>query len=299
MRSLPIILLVLAVAGCGGSSSSTQDVSLDSQYRAALKITDATLQVTELLRVAGKQRAAGDVQGLDTSLATAANAASRISDAKGRAMALNRVALTMARMERPAKAKDMLKQVRKAADEIPDAESKIAALSTMCRTYGEFLGEKDIATGYLNICDETVATIEEPAGRILAQLDVAYVRHTIGDTQTATEKVDQILEASRNLEDKRKRADRLADAAAVLAKMTKAEEAKAVFKEAQQAASEIDDSLSQAYAYLHLSGKLSDCGEKAAARKVLAIAEQTADKVGDQSMKLPLMEKIYAAKRTT
>lgn len=90
----------------------------------------------------------------------------------------------------------------------------------------------------------------------------------------------------------------MADAAAILAKMQKADEAQAVFKEALQAAGEIADSLSQAYSYRHLSEKLNKAGKKAAARNVLEIAEQSADKVGDQSMELHVMEKIYAARRT-
>lgn len=78
----------------------------------------------------------------------------------------------------------------------------------MCRTYGEYLQDKDIATGYLDICGEEITKIAEPAGRILARLDIAYVYHAIGETETGAAKLNEAIDAARGLEDQRKQAGR-------------------------------------------------------------------------------------------
>ena len=109
--------------------------------------------------------------------------------------------------------------------------------------------------------------------------------------------LDQSLEAARALEDTRKRADSMTNTAAYLAKMKKTDESKAAFAEAQKEAEKIEDSLSQAYALVHLGEKLNESNLKGSARKILEQAEEAADKVKDQSMRGPLMEKIYAARK--
>ncbi|MCH5378313.1 MAG: hypothetical protein JJ992_30520 [Planctomycetes bacterium] len=59
------------------------------------------------------------------------------------------------------------------------------------------------------------------------------------------------------------------------------------------------DPLSQAYSYVHLSTALIESDRKGEAQKVLELAEASADKVTDQSMRGPLMDKIYATRRQT
>ena len=79
--------------------------------------------------------------------------------------------------------------------------------------------------------------------------------------------------------------------------MKKTDDAKAAFQEAQQEAEKIEDPLSQAHALVHLGEKLNESNLKGAAHKILVKAEEAADKVKDQSMRGPLMEKIYAARK--
>jgi tetratricopeptide (TPR) repeat protein len=291
-----MLVLCLFLTGCGGGGSSGGG-SLSDQYRKAMQITNPTARVTQLLAVATRQDQAGDMFGADQSLASAAAAAESIEDAKGRAIALNRVASDMARMGRRSDAKNLLKGVRKACDGIDDPETKVPVLTRMSYMYGKYLDAPDIASAYLKNCEEIAETISRPEGRIEAMLEVAYTHFGLGDEEKTQGLIDQSLEAARALEDARKRADSIANAAATLSKMKKTEEAKTVFQEAQAKTDEIEDPLSQAHALVHLGDKLIESGFTGAAQKILEQAEDVADTVTDASMRRPLMDKIFAARR--
>lgn len=267
------------------------------QYSNAMKTADPTARVTQLLNVAEKQDSAGDLMGTNQSFGSAAATAKGIEDAQGRAAALNRVASAMARTDRPSEAKKLLKEVRKASEEIDDPEAKVWALSKMAHTYGRYLDGKDIATVYLKNCEEYAESVSRPEGKVESLLAVAYVYYCLAETEKTQSLLDRSLEAARALEDTRKRADSIANAAAYFSKMKKADEAKRVFDEAQQEAEKIQDSLSQAHALVHLGEKQIESNLKGTAQKTLGKAEEAADKVKDRSMRGPLMDKIYAARK--
>jgi len=295
-ETMCMLVLCLFLTGCGGGGKSGGG-SLSDQYRKAMQITNPTARVTQLLAVAKKQEKAGDVLGADQSLASAAAAAESIEDANGRAIALNRVASDMARMGRPSEAKNLLKGVRKACEKIDDPEAKVPVLTRMSYMYGKYLDGQDAASIYLKNCEEIAGTISRPEGKIEAMLEVALTYYGLGDQEKTQSLIDQSLEDALALEDARKRADSIANAAAMLSKMKKTDEAKTVFQEAQTKAGEIEDPLSQAHALVHLGEKLTESGLKGAAHKILVQAEEVADKVTDQSMRGPLMDKIFAARK--
>jgi len=290
------LVLCLFLSGCGGSDKAGS-TSLSDQYQKAMQITDLNVRTTQLLSVSGKQKKAGDLMGAEQSLASAAVAAKGIEDVEGRAAALNRVAGAMARSD-VTKAKNLLKEVRKASEEIDDPEAKVSVLSRMAYGYGKYLEDKEVATAYLEKCQEIAATVSRPEGKIEAMLAVVYIYYGLEEAEKMQSLLEQTLETARSLEDTRKRADSIATAAAFLVKMKKTDEAKGIFGEAQKEAGKIEDPLSQAYSLIHLSEKLNESNLKGAARTVLGQAEKTADKVTDQSMRGPLIEKIYAARTT-
>lgn len=295
-QTVCVLLFCLLLSGCGGGGKSSGG-SLTDQYQKAMQTADPTARVTNLLRVAQKQDAAGDFMGTEQTLASAAAAGKGIDDAEGRAAALNRVASAMARMDQPAEAKNLLKEVRKASDEIDDPESKVSTLTRMAYTHGKYLDDKDVAAIHLKNCEDIAGSVTRPEGKVESMLAVAYVYFGLSETDKMQSLIDQSLEAARALEDTRKRADSIANAAAYLSKMKKSDDAKAAFEEAHQGAEKIEDPLSQAHALVHLGEKLKESNLKAAAQKILLQAEEAADKVKDQSMRVPLMEKIYAARR--
>ncbi len=291
-----LVLLGLFLTGCGGSGSGE---SLHAQYERAMQIADAEARVAQLLRVADKQHAAGDAVGAEKSLVSAADAAKAIRDAGGRATALNRVGMATARMNRPYEAKDIFREVQKVLGEVEDPEVRVALLTRMGYTYAKYLDEAGEAADMLSRAEQSAQQVAYPEGRIEALLEVAYTHFGLGQEEQTRRLLDQSLADARGLEDVRKRADSLASAGATLSKMKKADEAKTIFQEAQQTAAEIPDPLSQAYAYVHLGTKLIESDLKGAAQKILETAEASADKVTDQSMRGPLMEKIYNTRRLT
>jgi tetratricopeptide (TPR) repeat protein len=287
---------LLALTGCGGDANPGGG-SLDAQYQQALQASDPTLRVSQLLTVAGKQNDAHDMAGAQRSLASAAESAKTISDAKGRAAASNRVASALARMNRPGEAKKLLREVSKAAEQIDEPEARITALTRMAYTYGKYANDLDVATAYLQTCEEAAEQVARPEGQVESMLEIAYVYYGLESSDRMQALLDRALQTARGLEDTRKQADALASAGAMLHKMKRAEEAKAVFQEAQSTSGQIADPLSRGYALIHLGKQLDASGLKSAAQKILQQAEQAADQVQDQSMRTPLMDAIYAARR--
>ena len=108
---------------------------------------------------------------------------------------------------------------------------------------------------------------------------------------------DQSLQAARALQDPRKRADAVANAAATLSKMGKTEDAGAAIQEAEKLAGAIADPMSRAYAFVHLSDALRAAGRRAEAQNALRQAEAAADKVTDSSMRIPLQETINRSRK--
>jgi tetratricopeptide (TPR) repeat protein len=291
-----ILIFGVFLPGCGGGGSGE---SLTAQYQQAMQVADAELQVTELLRVAEKQHAAGDSVGVDRSLVSASDAAKRVADAGGRATALNRIGMVTARMNRPYEAKTLFRDVQKMLGDVADPEARSALLTRMAFAYERHLGEAREAADLLDRAEQNAGQIGRDEGRIEALLEVAYTYHGLGHQPQAEQRLNRSLEDARNVQDVRKRADSLASAATIVTKMNQEDQAKTLFQEAQQTAAEIPDPLSRAYAYVHLGTKLIEANLRGAAQRVLQLAEDSADKVTDQSMRGPLMDRIYATRRRT
>jgi hypothetical protein len=295
LLSVGCLLGIAAVVGCGGAGGSGGP-SLASQYQEAMTIPDPTARVTQLLSIADQQDKAGDLLGTQTTLGSAAAAAKSIEDPSSRGFALNRVVATTAQIDSVTKAKDLLKEVRKAAEAITDPEAKVPVLARMAYNYGRYIDAMDTAQLYLKQCEEVAATIPRPEGQVAAMLDITLIHHGLENTDKANAVMDSTLDLARELEDVRKRADSLADAAALLFRMDQQETAEQVFAQSQQAAESLEDNLSKGFALLHLSTKLGEAGYRVEAQDVSQAAEDVADQVGDQSMRQPLVDKIYAAR---
>ncbi len=292
-----LFLIGTAVLGCGGTKKKSSGQSLEDQYRKAMAEPDLAARASQLLTIADKQTKAGDLLGMEQSLNSAADAAKRMDDAKGKALALNRVAEAFGRVERTAEAKGLLREVSKAADQISEAEIKVTVLAKMAYTYGKHLNSLDIATSYLQNCEQIADSIPRPEGKIDALLEVALTCHQLALTDKAKELSDKSLAAARGLDDVRKRADAVANTAATLSKMNQADQAQATFQEAEKLTGEIPDPMSRAYAWLHLSDQLKAAGRRPESQTALKQAEASADKVTDPSMRNPLLETIDRSRR--
>jgi tetratricopeptide (TPR) repeat protein len=202
-------------------------------------------------------------------------------------------------MNRPFEAKDVFKEVEGLLKEVDKPEARVPLLTRMGYTYGKYLGDLREAKDLLRRAEEEADAISLPVGQIDGLLEVAFISNSLGLDEKTQGLLDRALEQARGQEDARKRADAIANAGTVLTRMDRTDEAQAAFDESQATTKEIADPLSQAYAYLHLSEKLIEAKRKADARTILQTAEASADKVQDVSMRTPLMDKIYAARRLT
>jgi len=129
--------------------------------------------------------------------------------------------------------------------------------------------------------------------RALGRIAAAY-----GKSQRAGDRQRVMAEASVLADgqaDPRAKADCLAEIGAAWHAQKDAAASTAAFTAAEQAAAEIEDTQSHAYALLNIAQKVSASKQKAEARKLLNSAQNVAAKVQDSSIRGPLIQEIAAA----
>jgi tetratricopeptide (TPR) repeat protein len=249
-----------------------------------------------MVAVADKQKAAGDMIGVSTSLSAAKEAAGSVTDPVSKANNLNLVAAAYARLEPGSEEiKKLLKDSAKAIAEIKDADAKIPALADLASYTGQYLKNADAAAAHLKTAEEAAAEVSLPGPRVANLMRVALAYEKLERPADAERVVTQALEFARSLAEPREQSDCLAEVGGALYSLKKAEEGKSALDEAQAAAAKIATDDSRAYALLHIAQKASDAGHKGEARKLLDEAKDVATKVTDGSVRTQLNEDIDSA----
>ncbi|ADB16587.1 hypothetical protein Psta_1913 [Pirellula staleyi DSM 6068] len=303
VRSISLMTLVLAtvggsisLTGCGGGGSG--EASLNDQYTAALKISDAGVKSRKLAQLAPKQKEAGDIMGADASIASASEAARSIADPVSKANTLVTVAAAAGKLEMSSdKIKELLKEAAATSKEIPDADARIPVLAEVATNTKLYLKNVDAAAEYLRNAEEAAESLPAPLTRAVADAKIGASYCKIERSDDANRVFEASLAKVRGSADQREKSDCLCELAAGMAIAGMSELAAGVFSEAEQAASAIESAESKAYAYLRLAQKTKTAKLTAESGKHLAQAEKLAEQVKDSSVRTPLTEAIEALKK--
>ncbi len=288
-----LFLALSFLAGCGGGGSATPDIA--TERKNAMKMSDPVARSRKLVAVADKQRKVGDVLGAKETLVAATDAAEQITEAGSQAGSYVQIAGSILRGGDLGAGKDMLKKVEKIAAEIPDAGVKASIYADLAGVYREQSPDK--ASYWLKQARETAAQVANPEqkGIALARIGEATIRAEL--TDDAKQIVAELAELARSLEDLRKRSDALTDAA-VLAGKVEPELATTLLTEADEAAAGTEDAYTRSHAYLSMANKLAKAGKKSDAAPRAAKASDLADKVGDSTLRIELVEQINKLRNT-
>lgn len=284
--------VLLASVGCGGGES--KGPSLDAQVKQAMSNPAPEARVVALIRVAARQREAGDFAGAERSLGAAAEAAKTVEAPATRVETICSVIAAQDKAGSTSGAKDLLKAASRAVDEVTDPAQKAEAHGKMAVAYGVTLKDLDIAGIYLKNAEEEAAKVEKPAEKAMVWLQLAAAHSQLDDSDAATRLIEQGLQTAREIPDPRKRCDALAVAGATLSKLQRGDEAKAAFAEAQDEAAKIAEPINQSYAYLEIARQMAAAGMKSSAAEMLAKSRAAADKV-EASLRQDLLEAIDRA----
>jgi tetratricopeptide (TPR) repeat protein len=129
----------------------------------------------------------------------------------------------------------------------------------------------------------------------LSRIAVAYQK--LERAADAERVIAAAQETARGVSDPRQKCDALAEIGAALSRMKQTAGAQAAFDEAELAVAEIAEADGQAYALLNLARGLATAGRKESARAILKQAMDAADKVTDGSVRGPLNDEIEAARK--
>lgn len=295
MGGVLVVACAVGLAGCGGGAPKGGK-SLTQQFQEATQIPDAGLRAKKLVTVAEKQKSAGDMLGVSSTLSAAKEAASSVPDPVSRANNLNLVAAAYARLEPGSEdVKKLLKDSAKAIAEIKDADAKIPALSDLAAYTGQYLKNPDAAAAHLKNAEAAAAQIALAGPRVASLMRIAQSYHKLENPAEAQRVVAQSLEFAGRQAEPRDRADCLAEIGGALYSMANAEAGKAALADAQTAAEQIQAGDSQAYALLRIAQKASAAKRKDVAQTLLDKAKDLALKVEDGSVRNPLIEDIDTA----
>lgn len=274
---LLILVLVAAQFGCAGEGK--RGPSLTDQVAAANADTNPETRATKLLRVAARQREAGDVVGAEGSVAGAAEAAKNVEKPLNRVRAISNVVITAGSSLGVSSGKSLVKAASSAIDELSTPAEKAEGNAQLAAAYGVGLKDGERAKMYLKTAEEEAAKVEKIGEKAVALLSVASAYQQIDDTAEATRVKQSALELARSVEDPRQRCETLATAGATLHRMKLPEDSKAAFAEAQAEAEKITDPNNKAFAYLSIAQRLIASGQKKSASPLIDKAGQEADKV--------------------
>ncbi len=287
------VLFVSVLAGCG--SGEKEGPNIKAELKKAMAITDPSARARNLVKVANKQREAGDAVGAKSTLNTAAAAAEEVSDAASKAGTLVQVGASLLKGGDLSAGKDVLKKAEKVAETIEDPAKKAPVLAELAVAYQKENADK--ANYLLTQARETATSItdSEQKGTALARLGDALVRADMKDE--AKKVVADVADLARALEGKRKQADGLMDAALLAAKVDP-ELSAALIAEAEQAADAETDAYSKGHAWLSIAKKFAAAGKKADARTRVDKAMDLSDKVKSQSEREELRDEANKLKAT-
>ena len=301
MRTAAWVSLLFAIAlagmthcGCGGGGK--QGKSLTQQFQDALKVSDSSLRARRLIAVAEKQKTAGDISGMSTSLGAAKEAAAAITDPVSQANSLILVAGAYARLDQSTdQVKQLLRDAGKSIDRIEAVDAKVLPLADLAAATSQHLQNADAAAFHLKAAEQASEKIELPPSRVraLGRIGRAYSKARL-DSE-AERVMSQASDLAAGQSDPRVKADCQAELAAAWHALGDADQAQAEFTAAKQSAATIADKSSHAYALLNIAEKARTAKQAALGRKLLLEAQDVAEKVEDGSIRGPLVEEIDAA----
>jgi hypothetical protein len=291
---LSIALAGVTLCGCGGGGK--QGKSLTQQFQDALKVSDTSLRARRLIAVAEKQKTAGDVSGMTTSLGAAKEAAAAVTDPVSQANTLILVAGAYARLDQSTdQVKLLLRDAGKSIDRIEALDAKVLPLADLAAATSQHLQNADAAAFHLKAAEQAAEKIELPSSRVraLGRIGGAYGKAKL-DSE-AERVMSQAGELAESQSDPRVKADCQAEMAAAWHALGNSDQAQADFTAAEQTAATVADKSSQAYALLNIAQKARAAKQAALARKLLLQAQGVAEKVEDGSIRGPLIEEIHGA----
>jgi len=279
--------------GCGGGSSKGPDLAAEKAK--ALKMSDPVARSHNLVTVADRQRKVGDVMGAKSTLSAAEDAAQTVEEPASKARSLVQIAASRLRGGDLVDGGNTLKQAEKAVDGIVDPAAKAEVLAEMAGAYQAESPDK--ANYMLSQAKDEVEKVTDPEQKGLASVRVAAALVKADKKEAAQTFIDAAADLARPLEDMRRRADALADAAILELKLD-AEKGAALLTEAKAAADGADSPYTQAHAHLSIAKKLAAAGKKGDARTQADKSMDLSDKVGDSSLRSELKEQINKLKES-
>lgn len=286
-----MLLCAVALAGCGGGGGQNNGPSLIDEYQKALNSTNPEAAVRDLVRVAYRFNTAKDVTNAERAANAASAQAGKITDPVARAAAFNSVASIQGTLRIKSATQTALKEVERACEKIETPEDKSASLAYMAASYGRYLDEVDLCKHWLSEAEKIAEGITAPAAKSKAMLAVANHanRVTLDEGKAATQRmIAGALAAAEGTPDLRARADALADLAASLDKMKRADDAKSTYEKAVAAATSLpaDRTPDKCHALVNIADRMAkESNRVAEANKVLAQAEGFAEQVTDPALR--------------
>lgn len=296
-RRLPALLIVacvavlcgLPIAGCGGGNRGP---SIAEEVKRARAIQNPRDRAAALVRVAAKQRSAGDLPGSERTLLAAVTACEEIEQPADRADAMIFVAGELCRAGSIGKASSLLKQARQAADQVTEPLERVRLIAALAVLHGRELMKPEVATAHLAGAEKDCAAIENVEFRVQATMELAKAYHRVGAQADADRLTEQAMAAARSLEDARQKCAALATIAVALSQLEQPDAAQRVFQEAEAVADQVGNPHSRAYALMELARKHAANGGKSEAARLLDKAAAAADQVTDSSLRGPLVNRI-------
>ena len=287
-----LAIAVTILAGCPSGGGGGGGKSLQQKYQEALNIASPTSRANRLIEVARDQHAAGDINGVRTSLDAAFTAASEGSDPAPCALAFNGLAAAEAEFGSKAKAEDALKEARKAAAKIEVPSIKVEQLGAIAVTFGAKLDDASKASVYLGMAREAAEEIEDPAMRAEAIISLADSYHTIGDATEAEAFITAATDAAKTIEDKGVQAKTLIGIANRVLAMQQGDQAQQLCDEAVQVVETSDNNSAKAHVLVEAAMIVKKSGDAARAKELIKQATAAADKISDPGLKTEAQEKI-------
>lgn len=288
-------VLLLPTAGCGAKKKGAKALTIKQQLEKAEAEGTPDRQAAALLKVARAQWNAGDRSGAKETAKTAFNKVKGDGDPSLFALRLVDAAEFFARITDKKQVREALKLALGWAEKIEDPIRKTKVLAAAGGIFGnrdkdKGLADSKLAKATMEQAAEVANGVEERfRAEALAAVALGYAK--AGMPTEAGEKVVQLEESARALEEPRAKAEALAAAADVHIQIDHKDEALKLLDEAAVTAKSVERSESRAYALLAVAEITAAVGNTKKALALLKEADKSADKVAD-----PEQQKIVVAK---
>lgn len=282
----------LMLAGCGADSSesSRQGVSFEKRLVQASKETRPEVRAPMLMKIALGQAKAKDEFAAEDTMKLAAKACDEVDDPEARIRVLCLLSEAQNRLGNRSGARRAAESALAAAPEVVSPERQAFALARVGRARG-VAGNLDGALETLAEAEQLAAGVEDLRGRTLVLVAVTTSYQKLDQPAQADRVVAAALQSAKTIKDHRQRCDAIAEVAARQHAMNK-KEAVETFDLALQAAGEIENAFSHAYALANLAEKLSAAGEHTRTHEVLKEADAIAQKIPDAAIQRQMLDQI-------